>query len=100
MSGNKRVLRIRVAEGNEQKVNITVPLALAPLARIGGIADLVSARHGIDLDAILRGIEEIPDGKMVDVIDKKSGDHVEIYLETPGAADVDTTDATPLEVHD
>jgi hypothetical protein len=97
MSENKRVLRIRVTEGNKQKVNITVPLGLARLALIGGIAGQISKRHGIDLDEVLRGIEESPDGKMVDVIDEKSGDHVQIYVETLGTADADTTNATPSE---
>lgn len=98
MSGNKRVLRIRVTHGDEQKVNITVPLGLARFARMGGIADKLSAQHGIDLDEIIRGIEGSPDGKMVDIVDEKSGDHVEIYVETPGAAHADTMDRTPSEV--
>jgi hypothetical protein len=89
MGGPKRVLRIRVTDQHKQKVNITVPLALARLARIGGLADRLSARHGIDVDEILHEIEETPDGKMVDVIDEKSGDHVEIYVETRGGADAE-----------
>lgn len=85
MSGNGRVIRIRVSDGDKQKVNLTVPLGLARLARLGGIADKVSKEHGIDLDEIIKGIEGTPDGKVVDVVDEKSGDHVEIYVETPDA---------------
>jgi hypothetical protein len=92
MSSNKRVVRIRVTEGNKQKANITLPLGLARFARLGGIADQLSARHGIDLEQIIREIEESPDGKMIDVVDEKSGDHVEIYIETLGAPE--STDAT------
>lgn len=92
MTGNKRVLRIRVSDGEKPKVNITVPLGLARLARIGGIADKISKQHGIDLDEILEGIEGSPDGTICDVVDEKSGDHVEVSLETPGA------DATPAGV--
>ena len=82
MSDRKRVLRIHVAEGDKQRVNIRVPVALARLARLGGIADQLKARQGIDLDEILNGIDELPDGKMIDVVDDKTGDHVEIYIET------------------
>ena len=84
MSDRKRVLRIHVADATKQKVNITVPLGLARLAKIGGIADQLKDRHGIDLDEILDDIEDTPDGKMIDVLDEKSGDHVEIYIETVG----------------
>ena len=87
MTTAKRVLRIRVSDGNTQKVNVTLPLGLTRLARIGGIADRLSKEHGIDLDEILKGIEDAPDGKMVDVVDEKSGDHVEVYVETPGATE-------------
>ena len=99
MTGNKRVLRIRVTEGHEPKVTVTVPLSLARLARIGGIADQVAARNGIDLDEIFRGIEEMPDGKLVDVLDERSGEHVEISIETSGATEADTISTIPAEVH-
>ena len=86
MSDRKRVLRIHVTEGNKDKVNITVPLGLARLAKVGGIAEKLSERHGIDLEEILDEVEDAPDGKMIDVLDEKSGDHVEIFIETPGVA--------------
>jgi hypothetical protein len=97
MSDKKRVLRIRVRNGNEPKVNITMPLALAQLARLGGIADQISTRHGIDLEAILKGIEEMPDGTMIDVLDEKTGDHVEISLESRDPADATSPKATLAE---
>jgi hypothetical protein len=97
MSGNRRVLRIRVTENDEPKVTIQVPLGLARLARIGGIADQVRQRHGIDLEEIIRGIEESPDGMIVDVIDEKTGNHVEICLETLGAAGAETNGAPASE---
>ena len=85
MSDRKRVLRIHVTEGDDDKVNITVPLGLARLAKIGGLAKKLEERHGIDLEEILEDIEEAPDGKMIDVLDEKSGDHVEIFIETQGS---------------
>jgi hypothetical protein len=86
MSDRKRVLRIHVAESDKQRVNITVPLGLARLAKLGGVAEKLKVRHGIDLDEILDEIDEMPDGKIVDVIDDKSGDHIEIFVETPGSS--------------
>lgn len=84
MSDRKRVLRIHVTEGDKERVNVTIPLGLARLAKLGGIAEKLEKRHGIDLDEILDDIDEMPDGKMIDVVDEKSGDHVEIFVETLG----------------
>lgn len=88
MSTNGRVLRIHITNGEKTKVNLTVPLGLAKLARLGGVAGKLAAQQGVDLEAILDGIEESPDGTLVDVDDAKSGDHVEISLETRGVAPV------------
>jgi len=82
MSDTKRVLRIHVTDGDKEKVNIRIPLALAKLAGVGGIADKLTAEHGIKLGEILKGIDELPDEKIVDVIDEQKGEHVEIYVET------------------
>ena len=38
MAGQRRVLRIRVIDGETPKANITVPLGLARLARVGPLA--------------------------------------------------------------
>jgi hypothetical protein len=95
MSDGKRVLRVLVTEGSKQKVNITVPLGLAQLARIGGVADRLASEHGLDLDEILRGIKESPDGPIVDVVDEKSGEHIEISVDTVGVSDGDRTAALP-----
>ena len=85
MSKEKRVLRVQVTKDGDPKVNIRVPLGLAKLARIGGVQDALKKRD-IDIDEILDEIEDTPDGKIVDVVDEKSGDHVEIYIETVGAS--------------
>ena len=87
MSDKKRVLRIRVTKDEkDEKVNITLPLGLAKLAKLGGFANQLKKTHEIDVDEILDHIEETPDGKIIDVVDDKSGDHVEIFVETKGAA--------------
>ena len=86
MSDRKRVLRIHVShDTKDDKVNITLPLGLARLAKLGGIAEQLEKKHHIDLDEILDDLDETPDGKIIDVIDEKSGDHIEIYVETRGA---------------
>lgn len=82
MTEQKRALRIRVSKDEGDKVNMTVPLGLAKVLRFGGIAKALKKHNDIDIDEILGEIDEIPDGKIVDVIDEKSGDHVEIYVET------------------
>lgn len=86
MSDTKRVLRIHVSEGDKDKVNIRIPMGLAKLAGVGGIANKITAEHGINLTEILRGVDTLPDQKIVDVVDEAKGTHVEIYVETPAAA--------------
>jgi hypothetical protein len=82
MSDQKRVLRVRVTkDGNDDKVNITLPLGVAKLMRFGPIATELR-KQNIDIDALLDDIDEIEDGKVIDVTDEKSGDHVEIFVET------------------
>lgn len=88
MTTNGRVLRVHVTNGEKTRVNMTVPLGLARLARLGGLADKIAARQGVDLEAILDGIQGSPDGTIVDVDDPKSGDHVEIAIETKGGVPV------------
>ena len=82
MSGEKRVLRVRVSEGMKEKVNIRIPLGLAKVIGIGGIGKKVAEEHDIDLPEIMRRIDEIEDGKIVDVVDEEKGDHIEIFVET------------------
>lgn len=75
-----RLLRIRITEGGKQKVNVMVPLGLARLGRIGGIADHIAKRFDIDLREILRTVESTVGGKIVDLVDDE-GDRVEIFVE-------------------
>lgn len=75
-----RLLRIRITEGGKQKVNVMVPLGLARLGRIGGIADHIAKRFDVDLREILRTVESTAGGKIVDLVDDE-GDRVEIFVE-------------------
>ena len=80
MSDSKRVIRVRVTEGSTEKVNIRIPLGLAKVVGLGGIGKKVAETQGIDLPQIMRTIDELEDGKIVDVVDDK-GDHVEVFVE-------------------
>lgn len=79
--GRGRILRIRVTEGGEQKVNVAIPLAIARIGKMKlGSSGLVKghlAKFGIDLDELLRSID-FP-GRVVDVTD--DDDRVEIFVE-------------------
>ncbi len=75
-----RILRIRVTEGGEQKVNIAIPLAIARVGKTLGSSGLVHghlAKFGIDLDDMLRQVD-FP-GRIVDIVDDE--DRVEIFVE-------------------
>ena len=76
-----RILRIRVTEGGEQKVNVAIPLAIARIGKMKlGASGLVRGhlqKFGIDLDELLRSIDY--PGKFVDIADDE--DRVEIFVE-------------------
>ena len=76
-----RILRIRVTEGGEQKVNVAIPLAIARIGKLKlGQSGLVRghlSKFGIDLDELLRSID-FP-GRVVDIADDE--DRVEIFVE-------------------
>ena len=76
-----RILRIRVTEGGDQKVNVAIPLAIARIGKMKlGSSGLVRghlSKFGIDLDELLRSID-LP-GHVVDIADGE--DRVEIFVE-------------------
>ncbi len=76
-----RILRIRVTEGGEQKVNVAIPLAIARIGKMKlGSSGLVRghlSKFGIDLDELLRSIDL--QGRVVDIADDE--DRVEIFVE-------------------
>ena len=76
-----RILRIRVTEGGEPKVNVAIPLAIARIGKMKlGSSGLVRghlSKFGIDLDELLRSVD-FP-GRIVDIADDE--DRVEIFVE-------------------
>jgi hypothetical protein len=75
--GGPRVLRIKISENGQQRVNMAIPLSLARIGKVAGLSRSV-ARFGIDLRDIAREVQNV--GKIVDIADE-SGDRVEIYVE-------------------
>ena len=76
-----RILRIRVTENGQQKVNVAIPLAIARVGKMklasSGLVRGHLAKFGIDLDELLRTIDH--PGKFVDIADDE--DRVEIFVE-------------------
>jgi hypothetical protein len=76
-----RILRIRVTENGQQKVNVAIPLAIARVGKMklasSGLVRGHLSKFGIDLDELLRSID-FP-GKFVDIADDE--DRVEIFVE-------------------
>jgi hypothetical protein len=79
--GRGRILRIRVTEDGEQKVNVAIPLAIARVGKMklasSGLVRGHLGKFGIDLDELLRTVD-FP-GKIVDIAD--DADRVEIFVE-------------------
>jgi hypothetical protein len=80
-SARGRILRIRVTEDGEQKVNVAIPLAIARVGKMklasSGLVRGHLGKFGIDLDELLRSVD-FP-GKIVDIADDE--DRVEIFVE-------------------
>ena len=76
-----RILRIKVTEGGEKKVNVAIPLAIARIGKMklasSGLVRGHLSKFGIDLDDLLRSID-FP-GRIVDITDDE--DRVEIFVE-------------------
>jgi hypothetical protein len=76
-----RILRIRVTENGQQKVNVAIPLAIARMGKMklasSGLVRGHISKFGIDLDELLRSIDY--PGKFVDIADDE--DRVEIFVE-------------------
>jgi hypothetical protein len=76
-----RILRIRVTEDGEQKVNVAIPLAIARIGKMklasSGLVRGHLGKFGIDLDEMLKNVD-FP-GKIVDIADDE--DRVEIFVE-------------------
>jgi hypothetical protein len=81
-----KMLRVRVREGHDKvKVNVNIPLTLVKVGldiakgiHVGEHQDMLNK---IDMDEILRLIDEGASGKLVEVEDLESDTHVEVYVD-------------------
>lgn len=79
---SNRVIRIRVVEGERTKVNVNFPLELARVALSFIPKETLRAKIGgeaLDVDEIIRLLEEGLEGKVVDVDDGET--KVEVVVE-------------------
>lgn len=83
-SVNRKFLKILINEENNTKVNINIPLALAEVGLKLVPKDMLKIKgEDIDIDEILKLIEEKHEGELVNIetIDKDKEMKVKIFIE-------------------
>ncbi|MBW7884616.1 MAG: hypothetical protein H3C34_18655 [Caldilineaceae bacterium] len=73
-----RFLRVQVTDKmtGQKKVSVTLPIGLVTFG-----LRFIPASSGIDVDALRAAIADGQAGRIVDVVDEKEGNHVEIFVE-------------------
>lgn len=82
MPGSARWLRVRVTDvaSGRAKATVQIPLALLDAGmKIG--AHFAPEVEGVDMTTIMEALRSGMTGKIVDVVDEKDGEHVEIFVE-------------------
>jgi hypothetical protein len=77
-----RLLRVRITDlkTGKTKVNVNIPMGLVNVGiRLG--ARFMPTNADVDFDEIMTAIDEGTIGKVVDVEDVESGEHVEVWIE-------------------
>lgn len=80
--GGARWLRVRVTDVASGRAKATVQLPLNLLdagMKIG--AHFAAEVNGVDMSTIMEALRSGMTGKIIDVIDEKDGEHVEIFVE-------------------
>ena len=80
--GAPRWLRIRVTDVNtgRSKASVQIPLTLVDAGmKIG--AHFAPEVEGVDMSNVMEALRSGMTGKIIDVVDDKDGEHVEIYVE-------------------
>jgi hypothetical protein len=77
-----RWFRVRVTdtESGKNKVNINIPMGLVNVGMKMG-ARFVPENSDINLEELFEQIRSGAHGKIIEVIDDESGEHVEIFIE-------------------
>jgi hypothetical protein len=81
-AGAARWLRVRVTDvaTGRSKATVQIPLALLEAGmKIG--AHFAPEVEGVDMPTIMEALRSGMTGKIVDVVDEKDGEHVEIFVE-------------------
>jgi hypothetical protein len=81
-SRDPRLLRVRITDLNtgKSKVNVNIPMSLVNVGiKLG--ARFAPESAGVDYEEIVSAIKSGASGKLVDVEDAESGEHVEIWVE-------------------
>jgi hypothetical protein len=82
MIGSARWLRVRVTDvaTGRSKATVQIPIALLDAGmKIG--AHFAPEVEGMDMASIMDALRSGTTGKIIDVVDEKDGEHVEIYIE-------------------
>ena len=82
MPGGARWLRVRVTDvaSGRSKATVQLPLNLLDAGmKIG--AHFAAEIDGVDMNTIMEALRSGMTGKIIDVIDEKDGEHVEIFVE-------------------
>ncbi len=77
-----RMLRVRITDLNtgKTKVNVNIPMSLVNVGiKLG--ARFTPSSTDIDYDEIVEAIKAGASGRLVDVEDLESGEHVEVWVE-------------------
>ena len=79
---NARWFRVRVTdtETGRSKVNVNIPMGLVNVGVKMG-ARFIPEDAGIDIEELFEQIRSGAHGKIVEVTDEQSGEHVEIFIE-------------------
>ncbi len=81
-SRDPRLLRVRITDidSGKTKVNVNIPMGLVNVGiKLG--ARFTPSHVDLDYDEIMDAIKSGASGKLVDIEDNESGEHVEIWVE-------------------
>jgi hypothetical protein len=84
--GNARWIRVRITDQNtgKKKVNVNIPMGVAEAAvRLGARfgTHKVPEMGELDINEIMAAIRSGNQGKIVDIDDEETGDHVEVSVD-------------------
>ncbi len=81
-SSDSRWFRVRVTDlrSGKNKVNVNIPMGLVNVGLKMG-ARFAPNMEGVNLEEMMTAIKSGASGKVMDVTDEESGEHVEIYIE-------------------